>query len=146
MPLLRYDTGDITFIINEKCSCGRITQRIGPILGRTKSIIKISGVTFSQIQLENVILSTSYVNDYCIVIRKNNDGIQCVNIYISSMEKKNNQMIQNIKQNIWESIRITTEVIYCDINKLKEIQTSTDSRKPLRFIDQSNKDITGENK
>jgi phenylacetate-CoA ligase len=57
MPLLRYDTGDITFIDNEKCSCGRTTQRIGPILGRMQNILKISGTTCSQAQLENAVLS-----------------------------------------------------------------------------------------
>ena len=34
IPLLRYRTGDLTYITHEKCKCGRTTTRIGRIKGR----------------------------------------------------------------------------------------------------------------
>lgn len=134
MPLLRYDTGDITFIVNEKCYCGRTTQRIGPILGRQQNILKINGVTLSQIQLENIILSIPDIDDYCISIQTNNDGIQFIIIYFSSSVSETNKINRMLKQMIWESARISVNVINCGDKELKRIQNSTDSRKPLRFI------------
>ena len=43
MPLLRFKTGDMSFIINEKCACGRTTRRIGPVLGRKAQLLKYKG-------------------------------------------------------------------------------------------------------
>ena len=45
MPLIRFATGDITFMTHEQCACGRWTPRIGPILGRKDQAMKIKGTT-----------------------------------------------------------------------------------------------------
>ena len=45
MPLVRFRTGDISFIIPEPCSCGRGTIRLGPILGRKAQMLKVRGTT-----------------------------------------------------------------------------------------------------
>ncbi|MBI1811653.1 MAG: AMP-binding protein [Nitrospirae bacterium] len=42
MPLLRFKTGDVSFIIDEPCGCGRFSHRLGPKLGR-KTDDKIQG-------------------------------------------------------------------------------------------------------
>ena len=134
MPLLRYDTGDITFCIKEKCKCGRITPRIGPILGRDQNILKIGGVSFSQIQIENIILSEPLVNDYCLVIQKNEKEIQSLLVYFSSYTNNICAIKQALKQNIWEMLRVTADIRYCSFDELDKIQTSTASRKNIRFI------------
>jgi Coenzyme F390 synthetase len=138
MPLLRYDTGDITFVDNEKCSCGRTTQRVGPIIGRIQSILKINGITCSQAQLENVILSVSIIEDYCIVVQNDSNGIQTVTIYFVLPTEDSCYSGQALKQKIWDSVRISVELKYCTSDQLRKIQTSTNSRKPLRFINLSN--------
>ncbi len=43
MPLMRFRTGDISFAIEEPCSCGRTTRRIGPVLGRKSQLLKYKG-------------------------------------------------------------------------------------------------------
>jgi phenylacetate-CoA ligase len=45
MPLIRFKTGDISFLIDAPCSCGRTTQRLGPILGRRQQMLKYKGTT-----------------------------------------------------------------------------------------------------
>ena len=45
MPLIRFRTGDISFILPEPCSCGRGTLRLGPILGRKAQMLKVRGTT-----------------------------------------------------------------------------------------------------
>ncbi len=42
-PLLRFKTGDMSFVINERCACGRNTRRIGPVLGRKAQLLKYRG-------------------------------------------------------------------------------------------------------
>jgi phenylacetate-CoA ligase len=43
MPLVRFRTGDMSYIINEKCACGRTTKRIGSVLGRKAQLLKYKG-------------------------------------------------------------------------------------------------------
>jgi len=45
-PLLRFRTGDMSFLIDEPCSCGRKTPRLGPIVGRKHQLIKHKGTAF----------------------------------------------------------------------------------------------------
>ena len=45
MPLIRFKTGDISFLINEACGCGRRTKRIAPVIGRKNQMLKYKGTT-----------------------------------------------------------------------------------------------------
>ena len=44
-PLVRFRTGDICALHTEKCSCGRTSPRLGPIVGRKHQMIKYKGTT-----------------------------------------------------------------------------------------------------
>lgn len=137
MPLLRYDTGDITFIVDEVCECGRTSQRIGPILSRKNNILKIGGVTFGQSQLENIILSFKNILDYCVKIEKGVDGILSVFVSISCI-KGDRKVAKDIRQKIWEELRITAYVDICTQEELVRIQKSSGTRKLLRFMNLAN--------
>ena len=43
MPLIRYATGDMVMKIEGNCDCGRNSNRIGPVIGRKKQMLKIKG-------------------------------------------------------------------------------------------------------
>jgi len=45
MPLIRFRTGDVSFLVAEPCACGRRTPRLGPILGRRNQMLKFRGTT-----------------------------------------------------------------------------------------------------
>lgn len=45
LPLLRFRTGDMGFIIPEPCACGRHTPRLGPIVGRKAQLLKVHGTS-----------------------------------------------------------------------------------------------------
>lgn len=133
MPLVRYDTGDLTYITDEPCECGRNSLRIGPILGRHKNIFKVGGVTVSQQQLENVILSLPYIIDYCIIIENDNNGVAFATVWITP-EYENTGIKEEIRIKVWESVRISIRVNCCTLEQLGNMQNSTGSRKPIRFI------------
>lgn len=42
-PLIRFKTGDISYVIEEQCACGRTTRRIGPVIGRKAQLLKYKG-------------------------------------------------------------------------------------------------------
>lgn len=133
MPLIRYDTGDITFMVSDACPCGRTSQRIGPILSRTQSIFKLNGVSFSQSQLEEALLSDAGVRDYCAVIHEEQSFQHSIKIWISCFDERADTA-SRIRARIWENVRINAEVNICNPEKLREMQGSTGARKPVRFI------------
>lgn len=57
IPLLRYNTHDITRILPGDCSCGRTHRRIERITGRSDDMIIVRGVNVYPSQIEQVLLS-----------------------------------------------------------------------------------------
>lgn len=68
MPLIRFKTGDISFLMTEPCSCGRNTPRLGPIIGRKKQMLKIKGTTVYPPALFNTLAQIEAVDDYYIEV------------------------------------------------------------------------------
>jgi len=73
LPLIRYRTGDITFIMDdEKCSCGRTHPKIHRILGRTDDMIVVRGINVFPSQIEHVLMKIPEVGDnFQVVITRN---------------------------------------------------------------------------
>ena len=55
MPLLRYWTGDITYLSHESCACGRTHVRMGPIRGRADDMLIVRGVNLYPTQVEEIL-------------------------------------------------------------------------------------------
>ena len=71
MPLLRYWTGDITYLTHEPCLCGRTHVRMGSIRGRADDMLIIRGVNLYPTQVEEVLKSIpEVVPHYQIVVTR----------------------------------------------------------------------------
>jgi phenylacetate-CoA ligase len=71
LPILRYRTKDITWLIPEKCECGRTSMRMAKIQGRTDDMLIIRGVNVFPSQIESVLLDIEDLGPhYEIVVRK----------------------------------------------------------------------------
>ena len=57
LPLIRYRTHDVGYIIPEPCKCGRTHARISKLLGRTDDMLIIRGVNVFPSQIESVLTS-----------------------------------------------------------------------------------------
>ena len=69
MPLIRYNTHDISALHHEKCSCGRTLVRMDRITGRSDDMLIIRGVNVFPSQIESVLLSSGNVDPrYLIVV------------------------------------------------------------------------------
>ena len=75
MPLIRYRTGDLSYIIDSRgCDCGRTHVRIGRIKGRKDDMLIINGVNVWPKAIEEVILSfKETIPQYQIII--DNQGV-----------------------------------------------------------------------
>jgi phenylacetate-CoA ligase len=72
IPLLRYNTRDISRIIPEPCTCGRNMRRIERITGRTDDMIIIRGVNVFPSQIEQILMSFSdeLAPQYQVIVSK----------------------------------------------------------------------------
>ena len=72
LPLIRYRTGDITFIMDdEKCSCGRTHPKIHRIIGRCDDMIIVRGINVFPSQIEHVLMQIPEVGDnYQVIITR----------------------------------------------------------------------------
>ncbi len=74
LPLIRYNTHDISCITHERCKCGRTLVRMGRITGRTDDMLIIRGVNVFPSQIESVLLSTGEVEpQYKLIVDRVNN-------------------------------------------------------------------------
>ncbi|MGQ9529887.1 MAG: phenylacetate--CoA ligase family protein [Candidatus Bathycorpusculaceae bacterium] len=70
-PVLRFKTGDITFLKNEECSCGRTLVRMGRVYGRADDMIKVRGVKFWPKTVEHALLNVKGASEnYELIIER----------------------------------------------------------------------------
>jgi phenylacetate-CoA ligase len=71
MPLLRYWTGDITYLTHEPCSCGRTHARMGPIRGRSDDMLVVRGMNLYPTQVEEVLMGIpGVVPHYQVAVKR----------------------------------------------------------------------------
>ncbi len=66
MPLLRYRTGDVTYLMEDGCICGRY-KKIARITGRSDDMLIIRGINVFPSQIEHVLLRIPEVGNQFIV-------------------------------------------------------------------------------
>ena len=64
IPILRYRTHDISYIISEPCECGRTSRRLAKMQGRTDDMLIIKGVNVFPSQVESVLLGIDHISPY----------------------------------------------------------------------------------
>ncbi len=67
MPLIRFATGDMTFMTRGRCPCGLHTPRLGPILGRRDQAMKLKGTTVYPAAVQRSLQSVDAIVDYLLI-------------------------------------------------------------------------------
>ncbi len=67
VPLLRYNTHDLTRLYHGKCECGRTTPKIEKVTGRADDMMIIRGVNVFPTQIEAVLLAHSEVEPHYMI-------------------------------------------------------------------------------
>ena len=129
MPLVRYRTGDIAFIINTPCFCGRKSLRISPILGRKYQMIKCRGTKFYPPAINAVMDSFESVKLYQIVVKKEDLSDQ-VKVLVSLSDDSE---LKKIKDSLRNALRVGIDVELCDCDMLHQMIFPKNNRKPLKY-------------
>ncbi|MFH2057508.1 MAG: AMP-binding protein [Pseudomonadota bacterium] len=134
MPLLRFKTGDISYLMTQKCSCGRTTKRLAPIIGRKNQMLKYKGTTV----FPNAILSSlegdpRFHNGY-IEVKKNADGTDRIILYAAlSRDTLDEQWIKDVLR---AKVRVVPEIqIILPEAADKKVYQFDKKRKRMTFFD-----------
>ena len=134
MPLIRFKTGDISYLMNEKCSCGRTTKRIAPIIGRKNQMLKYKGTTV----FPNAILAClegdqRFHNGY-IEVKKNKDGTDHILLYAALCSANHDE--NWISEILRAKVRVVPEIKIIDKEKVdKQVYQFDKKRKRMTFFD-----------
>jgi phenylacetate-CoA ligase len=136
MPLLRFKTGDMSFLVDGPCECGRFSPRLGPIVGRKKQMIKYRGTTFYPQAIYSVLDEIPGVGEYYIIVSSCADLSDDVKVFVSV---KNGSSSDNITDKLQARLRVKPEVIISDEESIMKQVYAGNSRKFIRFIDKREK-------
>ena len=133
MPLLRYRTGDISFLIAEPCTCGRKTVRLGPILGRKNQMLKYKGTTIFPNAILNAVEGMEGIGTGFVQADFGSDGMDRVTLYIAI---NNTELSENrIKDILRAKVRVVPEIVVWPEEKINEKIHVPGKRKRVQFYD-----------
>ena len=131
MPLIRFKTGDLSFILPEPCPCGRHTPRLGPIFARKSQMLKVKGTTLYPASFFNVLEQIDAVDNFYMEVSGTGLSDE-IDLYISF--KEGDMESNHIREKLIAKTRVNVRLhTVTPQDAHKKVFGST--RKPLRFYD-----------
>ncbi|WP_340115048.1 phenylacetate--CoA ligase family protein [Maribellus mangrovi] len=136
MPLLRFRTGDMAFLVDRVCECGRNAVRISPIIGRKEQMIKYKGTTLYPAAIIDVLNKYTSVVNYYIEVNTDDNGIDQIQIAIAiENETEADECLSNLKDSFKVSLRVVPNIFIKSSKEIMEQISKNQGRKPKLFFD-----------
>ncbi|MCP4574782.1 MAG: phenylacetate--CoA ligase [Deltaproteobacteria bacterium] len=130
-PLLRYRTGDLTFMEEKACACGRRWTLPKSVFGRTDEMLKIKGVKFWPSQMAGIMKEfPEFHNGYRVVVSEKK-GVDVLALHlVGNPDAKNriDRLKERLKQ---ETLLAFNDILITD--KLEKGPLVVDQRKGRTF-------------
>ncbi len=130
MPLIRYRTGDCAAMFSAKCKCGRITPRLGPILGRKNQKLKFRGTSLFPSTLQAVLEETKAVDSFVVVARAENELSDAVEILFHG-----GVSVKNLREAVQARSKISPKIRHATCEEIEALQMPAQARKRRTFVD-----------
>lgn len=137
MPLLRFKTGDMSFLIDAPCSCGRQSPRLGPIVGRKNHMIKFRGTTLYPNSIYAVLDSLPGISEYYVTATSDFDLSDVVKVTVALRDRS--LTCEMITDKLQAHLRVRPEVLVASEEDVKSQVFAGNSRKLIRFVDKRKK-------
>ena len=136
MPIIRYRTGDLTYIYPESCPCGRTHRRIARIRGRVDDMFILKGVNVFPSEVERILMGMPEVGrNYQIVLEREKSKdkmrvrVEVEKRFFDGSLPHLGALEQRIKSKIKSEILITPEIELIEPGSLP--RTSGKSRRVI---------------
>ncbi len=77
-PIIRFGTGDLSYIMEGECPCGRTLPRIGRILGRVDDVVKVKGMFVHPQQVEETLRPFGVKGKLIVTREKERDKLKLI--------------------------------------------------------------------
>jgi phenylacetate-CoA ligase len=134
MPLLRYKTGDICKVYRLKCSCGRSSLRLGPVLGRKGQRLKIKGTTIFPSAIIDAIYAFNQIEEFVIEVSLNEFNSDELCLFVNDDFLKISSL-KILKDFLKSKLLFTPEIKFVKASVIKMKISNSNNRKLIRFID-----------
>lgn len=138
MPLLRYQTGDISFLEDGPCSCGRYSSRLGPVLGRKKQRMKVRGTSLYPQAVFTAVEDIPEVLNYYVEAFSDSELSDRLVVHLSLNTAEMTR--EKLGEILGARLRVTPEIIVENDAVIKKSIFTARSRKPIHFFDRRNND------
>jgi phenylacetate-CoA ligase len=86
-PVIRYRTRDLSYLIDEPCSCGRTFVRMAKVRGRTDDMIVVRGVNVFPSQVESVLTEIEGVEPHFQIVVDRERALDKMEVLVEVSEK-----------------------------------------------------------
>ncbi|MBO4287728.1 MAG: AMP-binding protein [Kiritimatiellae bacterium] len=134
VPLVRFRTGDMSFLIDTPCPCGRKSVRLGPILGRRNQMMKVRGTTVYPAAFLNALDAIHGVAASFVTVRGGEDLSDRVTV--TAAVKDSSLTSERLSDLLFATLRLHPAVeLLPEAEVLRRIFNPA-SHKPRRFFDE----------
>lgn len=133
MPLIRFRTGDVSFLQEGSCPCGRTSPRLGPILGRKKQMLKVRGTTLYPQAVYSVLEEMPGMSEYYVEAASEEDLSDHIRVHVAV--KPGGPPLADIEAKLQARLRVKPEVVVEPEEAIRQQVYTPASRKPVRFMD-----------
>ncbi|MDD4773824.1 MAG: phenylacetate--CoA ligase [Eubacteriales bacterium] len=137
LPLLRYNTHDISSITHERCECGRTLVRMDRITGRSDDMLIIRGVNVFPSQIESVLLSVGQIEPHYLIVVDRQNNLDTLEIKVEMSLAAFSDKIRGLEE-LERRIRGSLESVLGISAKITFVEANTIQRsegKAKRVID-----------
>jgi phenylacetate-CoA ligase len=128
--MIRFATGDLSFLIKDLCPCGRTSMRLGRILGRTDQVTKVWGIFIHPWQVDEMMAKFPMVANYQIVVTSKEYRDQ-MTIYIELKEEVADQigLKRRVEKEMEEVLKVKGQVEFVQRGGIPDRAKKIDDRR-----------------
>jgi len=120
-PMIRFGTGDLSYVTEDTCPCGRTTKRLVRILGRLDQVTKVKGMFVHPGNAEEVAAKFPEIDRYQVIItREAHKDQMTFHIELKEGVEPSEELARKIAAAIPESMRVRGQVSFVEKGTLPE--------------------------
>ena len=110
-PLIRFGTGDLSFLAEDPCPCGRTSPRIVKILGRIDQVTKVRGLFIHPGQVDTITAKHPVIDRAQVVVtRKEHKDEMTLRIELKEEVPQINKLKEAVERSIRDVMKLRGEV------------------------------------
>jgi phenylacetate-CoA ligase len=144
LPIIRYRTGDIASITQEKCICGRTTTRMSRVKGRIDDMLIIRGVNVFPSEIERCLLQIDELVPHYQIWLTKKGSLDNVELHVEvkqdffntlANQNMNDERVHHLKKKIQYSMK-TNCLVTMDVHIHQPKSIPRSEGKAVRIVDQ----------